>query len=553
MQLPHILQKKNDDEHERLQDEFYKLLSLALDKPKYPLKAYMVVNVKKLQKPLRIGGDDIIAAIKDFIIGNNIKHPIPEKLYPAAVKEILKRLVPQGTPFKILIAQGKKPIDGKNGKVTWYFEQYKLSGNVDESGKIDYRKKNLITTVSKGSVLLEVIKPTDGEEGYDIFGNTIHPRQGSLEGDLSKWKYNSSTIAEIDNGDKLLYVVKSGGGLIYKNGIYDVDSSIVLNTVDIRKTGNINVPLDKDISVQIVGSGSDHYTQDVIAPGMKVKAKKVTINGDVGPRAVIEGEVVEIKGSVHQDAQIIAKKAVIAICRGKVVAQEVKIDLAEHAKIQSRETAEINKMVACELVCPDINIKDAMINSNITTSSEAITINNVVGDNNTIAIQPLSLPWIKKRYNHLFFKLSETAVKFKEKEMQYKVYAKAVEENKAKYAKLKQLIKRRVDKQERVPDSFLATVRKIKETLQTFEVKKSEYENSQGSVKAIQDKIFECENAYKKGHIIIKGKIQPGNKIAFGQKTEIVLDKECENVRFCVREKEGKEEIAVEPIREDQQ
>ena len=205
MQFPHILQKKSDNEHKMLQDEFYSLLSLTLDKPKYPLKAYMSVNVKKLREPLEIDSDDIIATIEYFIAENNIAHPISKKLYPAAVREILKRLTPQGTPFKILIAQGKEAVNGKNGKVTWYFKQYKVSGNIEENGNVDYRKKNLITTVSKGSVLLEVVKPTDGEEGYDVFGNTIYPRPGSLEGDLSIWKYNPSAIAEIDNGDKLLY------------------------------------------------------------------------------------------------------------------------------------------------------------------------------------------------------------------------------------------------------------------------------------------------------------------------------------------------------------
>lgn len=526
-------------------NNFYKIIDVQTEEAINPLKAYIVIETPKLTETIDISEKDIVDGVKSIMLLNNIVNRLNEEILLAMAKEIKKRLFPKNKPFRVLIAQGRQPVNGKDSELKFYFNRYQPAGSISEDGKIDYRKKNFLAPVEKGDILVEFVKPTKGENGYDVFGNIIYAENGLEKEGLNTVRFDFSNIEKIDEGNVIKLIAKTEGVIIYQNnGTYGINTSVSVKTVDIKTTGNVES--NTDIEVKIGKEISD-YIEDTIAAGMKVKAKKVVVSGNVGPHAVVEGEEVDIQGSVHQDAKIIAKKVVISICRGTVEADDVEVDLAEHANIISKNSIVINKSVACKLCSPRIEIKDIMVSSNITTSSESIVINNVVGNNNIIAIKSLSLPWIKEEYEKLHAEMSLIAAETITLKEDYERRCSVVEKENTKYRKIREKISEIKKDRNKIPEAFLLALNKFRNYCSVLQKKEQEYIKMQENLKNVHDKISDLKNSYKKGHVMIKGKISNGNKIVFGDKLSKVIETATSNVKIYVREIQGEEEIVIEP------
>ena len=189
-------------------ERFRSITEIRYNRTQYPTEAFVYINTRMLTSRLKLKERDIIGVLKDIIAEKKIKHPINDSTLTKIAREILKRLNPNRKPFKVLIAKGRDAVDGKNGKVIWHFQRYSPVGSVKNNGKIDFNEKHFITPVKKGSVLLEVILPTDGKSGDDIFDNTIPPNDGKLLGDLDAWDYNPRTIIKEKRENRVVYLAK---------------------------------------------------------------------------------------------------------------------------------------------------------------------------------------------------------------------------------------------------------------------------------------------------------------------------------------------------------
>ncbi len=522
----------------------YDIMSIDVDNPENPQRAYVVVDTSKLEDSYNADEKEILDVLEKVIALEGIKYGIKEKMLPAVAKEIAKRLYPSQKPFRVLIAEGKKPVRGKNSELKYFFNRYHAAGSITKDGKIDYKKKNFLVPVSKGKILVEFNKPTRGEEGYDVYGRVIPQDVGVVIDDINDIKFNEKAIEKVEEDRIIKLVAKRDGAIIFRGGIYDIDTSVSVDKVDIKTTGNLDA--DKNIDLEIGRAGGDSV-EDAIAAGMKVKGKKIVVNGDVGPKAVIEADEVDIKGSVHGDAKIIAKKAKISICRGTVEADDVEIELAEHAKILSKNSATIKKSIASKLYCPKIEITEMMMSSNITTSSQSVIINNVEGDDNLIAIQPLNLPWIKEQYNELGVRREYAKVLVNTLSKKYKDALSVFEREKKKYDDVVGVMHELKNSNKEIPKPLLMVVKKYKEAIENLKKAEEEYEAAKKEFESIEKEMNKIENAYKEGHIIVKGKIKSGNRVLFNGKLKRVLVNDQNNVKIYVREVQGKESIVIEP------
>lgn len=509
-----------------------------------PKKAYLLINPQLLKDDVYITNEDIIETIKGKLALHGIKIGIKENLYNAIAGEIKKRLTPNHKPFKILIAEWVRPVDGKNSKLIYHFDRYKASGTISDSGKMDYKKKNFIIPTQKGALLIEYHKPTTGKAGYDIFGKKIEQHVGNIIEELDL-KVDNKTIKVVEDDNSTKLYSNNDGVISCNKGILSVGKTIDINKVDIKTTGNIEG--DKDVDLKI-GSTSSDEIEDAVSAGMKVVGKSVVVNGDVGPHALIEAEDVEIKGSVHQDAVIKAKHARIAICRGSVEAEVIEIDTAEHATILSKNKAVVKECVASKIISPEIEITGSMMFSNVTTSSENITINNVTGGNNTIAVRPLELPWIKEEYKKLltnkeFLKMTLESSKKKCNELRSRI-----NREKNRYKKSLDIIKELKDSEKDVPESFLIVVKKFKDLTKLYKDSIKELAVAKSKYKENLKKMDEIVNSYKKGHILIKGQIEAGNILLFNDRLKRILDSKQSNIKVYVRDLDGKQDIVIEPI-----
>jgi len=189
-----------------------------------------------------------------------------------------------------------------------------------------------------------------------------------------------------------------------------------------------------------------------------------------------------------------------------------------------------------------------MVSSNITTSSESIVINNVVGNNNTIAIKSLDLPWIKEEYEKLTAEMSLIAAETKTMKEDYEGGCAVAEKAKVKYIKIRKKIAEIKESERKVPDALLLAVNNFRKYYSVLQKKEQEYMQMQEKLKNVHDKILELKNSYKKGHIMIKGKISSGNKIVFGDKLSGVIKAKnsLNNIKIYVRKIQGKEKIVIE-------
>ena len=528
-------------------DKLRNIFSVEYNRLQHPTQAFIAVNTRMLVDVPEVSEQDVFDVISEIIAENGIKHPLSEKSLRKVAKEIVERLAPSRKPFKVLIAKGKDAVDGKNGKVIWHFQKYNPVGVVREDGKVDFREKHFITAVSEGTVLLEVIKPTDGKSGYDVFDNTIPPKDGVILGDLSEWDYNPRTIAKENRDDRILYTAKREGALVYRAGTYSVDNLVAVKTIDKVRTGNVDASLNRDVVIKIGRDDMDHYIDDVIHPKMHVKARKVTINGNVGSHAVIEGEEVEINGTLQAGAKVVARRVVIRTCRGTVRAETVKVDLAEHADIEARDVATIGTAISSRLTAGDALIDTAM-NFNTVVTARSLTVNNLLGESNTFSVNPMDLWWVKKEYRELKEKLADAFSRLDGKERHYKSLEKIHERSREKYEKLKILAKELTRKgKERDLNAVIREMKETKKILDAFESAKQDYDSLKRAVEDLQGKIDKIKNGHRYGSLTINGTASPGNKIVLG-KAVYVIDDRLSRTRFAVKETGNGDRILAVPI-----
>ena len=521
------------------------IFKVETDEGEHPLKAYIYVDTTKLNETLEVDEEEIVEAIRKILALEGINFGVKTKLLGAIAKEIKKRLSKDHKPFRVLVAEGKKPVRGENSKLIFHFDRYKAAGTVYKNGRIDYRNKNFLVPVKKGQLLVEFYKPTQGEAGYDVFGNILVQDVGIVIDDIEDVKFTEGSVKKIEEGRVIKIIAEKDGVIIFKNGVYDIDTTVTIDKVDIKTTGNLNAEGDVELEI---GRGLSDGVEDTIAAGMEVKGKKVIVNGDVGPKASIKAEEVEIRGSVHKEAFIKAKKAKISICRGTVEADDIEIDLSEHAHLTAKNSVTINKAVATKIFAPKVEIKDVMMSSCITTSSDSVVINNIEGGDNIIAIKPLELPWIKEKYKELLVKEKYAKTMLKTQKNNYLTVKAKYDSEKEKAEAILKTIQRLKEQGKSVPNSLLVAMKRFKELKEKLKKEEEAYREIEKELLSIQEEIEKLRNSYKDGHIIVNNTIPANNIVEFNDKLKKVLDTSYRKVKIYTREIQGKEEIVIEPL-----
>ena len=115
---------------------------------------------------LDITVEDVEAALKEKGVTFGIDNLEIEKAVRAA----------DGQPY--VIAQGEKPVEGRDGYVELFFDQgIKISSYDEESmEKVDFKEKIVIPSVDEGDLLAVVHPPVPGTPGYSVTGKVLEPQ-----------------------------------------------------------------------------------------------------------------------------------------------------------------------------------------------------------------------------------------------------------------------------------------------------------------------------------------------------------------------------------------
>lgn len=266
--------------------------------------------------------------IRSIILEKGIKAGIDEKLITNICKE-------RQSNYKYVIAQGKAPIDGIDGKIEFNFDPASLNTlkpRLNSDGTVDFRDLDAVRNVKKGDVLATRILAQEGIEGYNITGQVLKARRGK-EARIPKGR--NTAILE----DGITLVADIDGKLEYD------DHNVYINSVY-----TLNGDLDSGIgNIDFVGS--------------------VVINGNVHSGFRIKaGGTVEVRGSVD-DATIIA---------GGNVILSYGMQGTEHSKIVASGNVIAKFLQNVEVEAGGNVITEAILHSKV-TAGDSIKVENGKG------------------------------------------------------------------------------------------------------------------------------------------------------------------------------
>lgn len=219
------------------------------------------------------------------------------------LKEEIERAVEQKRyDENICAARWEPPTDGVDGTIKYFYRTDQCTAPVEnEHGVVDYKNLGLVRNITAGTPIAKITLPTDGEPGKDILGITVQQKKG-VPVPLNVGQGTSL----INDGTELIAAID--GNLVYRNGSFCVDETLLINgDVDVS-TGNI----DFIGSVTVKGS---------VFEGFRVTSKK-----DISVLGSVNGAELSADGNISVKIGIINSRV---DCRG-----DVKLGFCENSRVR---------------------------------------------------------------------------------------------------------------------------------------------------------------------------------------------------------------------------
>ncbi len=317
---------------------------VVLDGGKIRLISPLVISKDKLKSfffvyPTKFGRMPSYADIEEImhqyrILARIDQNRILEQLQSVDVNK------PQLT--KILIAQGKEPVNGHEEYYLPIINLKKKAGELKSDGSIDFKEVGFIVEVKKGQDVLRRIPKVKSVDGYNVFGDKALGESERKEG------YNKGANLEPGKGDENIFVSSI-------DGCIDVDGRTISVLPIVHINGDINYEtgnIDFDGSVHIAGS---------VLPGFSVKAR-----GDVIIEKNVDDALIEAHGDITVKMGVVGKEHVRLVANGKVSAKYLL-----NAKVEA---------------VGDIIVDDSIINCDVFSNSKISVVakqGKIIGGNTT--------------------------------------------------------------------------------------------------------------------------------------------------------------------------
>jgi len=174
------------------------------------------------------GGTDLTVDIyKSLMIQNRVYHGIKEQYIEELVDKPIYR-------EKLEIAEGLKPVNGKDAYIHYFFEtdQTRIKLKEGTNGKVNFKELNIIQNVVQNQPLAKKVPPEDGVDGKTVTGKILPARAGSdiplpVGTNVHVNDANDTIISDIN------------GQVIIANGKINVEPVLTVEGDVNLKTGNI--------------------------------------------------------------------------------------------------------------------------------------------------------------------------------------------------------------------------------------------------------------------------------------------------------------------------
>ncbi|CCU80759.1 Protein of unknown function DUF342 [Halanaerobium saccharolyticum subsp. saccharolyticum DSM 6643] len=211
------------------------------------LKAFLIINTEVNDLDLEL------ADIEKVLAEENISYGINK----TKIKTILDK---DKYPNKTLIAEGKAPTPGKDGKLIYHFEEKKKqAGTLRKDGTMDFHSLDLINNVRKGEKIVTKVEAEAGKPGINIKGQKVAPpkmKNPKLPRSKNAVKKDNSLYSAVDG-----QIVREFQKIVIKD-VYTVNGDVDLSTGNINFVGSVKIngnvkegfKIEADGDIEIAGN-----------------------------------------------------------------------------------------------------------------------------------------------------------------------------------------------------------------------------------------------------------------------------------------------------------
>jgi len=188
--------------------------------------------------------------------------------------EAIEKWLGNNPEEKFLIAEGEKPVPGKDGKIKYHFKtDFTNPGKINEDGTIDFRQRGNIPYVSCDDLLGEKIPPQYGKPGITVSGTPISVQE------VADPPFTAGSGTRLSEDGLEIHADTDGQPHLDAMGTISVNPELVIKADVDFETGNI------DFKGNIIVNG-------MVKQGFSVKGTSLTARE-------IDGASIEVSGDLN--------------------------------------------------------------------------------------------------------------------------------------------------------------------------------------------------------------------------------------------------------------
>ena len=217
------------------------------------------------------------------------------------------------------IARAIPAKNGANGYVDFKYEKTRvIQPKRDEFGVANFRELDTIVQIRRGDVIADIIPPTEGEPGINIFGEPIPPEPGKP----AKPVLGKNSVITADGAH---IIAACDGHIKYGLNCFNVEDTVTIYS-------------DLDISVGNIDFFGDVHVKGNVMEGFSVKAgKNLKIDGSVFSSELVAGGNITVNGGIIGST---------VNSEGNVIA-----DFFQNSTVNSKGNVEGKEFAFCEVFC----------------------------------------------------------------------------------------------------------------------------------------------------------------------------------------------------------
>jgi uncharacterized protein len=235
-------------------------------------------------------------------------------------------------PGHYAVFSGNPPVPGEDGKIEWLVDIHLSPGKELPDGKIDFRERNYVVSVTEGQMLGVLKPPTQGTPGSNIFGLPLPARDG-IPLQIEDGEY----VRKEEKNEDIVFFSEINGAFHFDNKTVFITDVLILPEGVNYKTGNISFGGDVVVEGNVESGFSIKAGGDIIITESVEDGSTIEALGKITVGSFINGNRVIIKAGLSVYAQYV-NEAVIKAGRDIILGNYVR-----HAKLRAQGLIKVKK------------------------------------------------------------------------------------------------------------------------------------------------------------------------------------------------------------------